>query len=377
MSARKPIRVLVVDDAVVIRKIVTGMLAEDPEIEVVGTAANGSIALSRIETLKPDVVTLDVEMPEMDGIQTLKEIRKRGLRLPVIMFSTLTERGAAATLDALTYGASDYVTKPANVGSVGAALNQIREQLIPKIKQFARGGPALAPHRQTLAPRVAPALAPSAAPTVAPTAPRVGGMPLVLAIGVSTGGPNALAELLPALPGSLPVPVLITQHMPPVFTKLLADRLNSQCALSVKEAEEGDVLRAGCAYVAPGDYHMTVARRGNQVVLNLNQQPPQHSCRPAVDVMLRSIVQAYGASTLAVILTGMGHDGLLSCQEVKKAGGQVLAQDEASSVVWGMPGMVAKAGIADRVVALGEMGAEITRRLRMQPGSFRSGARAS
>lgn len=374
MTPRTPIRVLVVDDAVVIRKIVTGMLAEDPDIEVVGTAANGSIALSRIETLKPDVITLDVEMPEMDGIQTLKEIRKRGLRLPVIMFSTLTERGASATLDALTYGASDYVTKPANVGSVGAALNQIREQLIPKIKQFAGHGPALAPHRRPAPPAVTSRPEPAPAPA---SAPRLSGMPLALAIGVSTGGPNALAELLPTLPGSLPVPVLITQHMPPVFTKLLADRLNSQCALSVKEAEEGDVLRAGCAYVAPGDFHMTVRRAGAQVIVSLTQSPPEHSCRPAVDVMLRSIVRVYGASTLAVILTGMGHDGLLACQDVKRAGGQVLAQDEASSVVWGMPGMVVKAGVADRVLALSEMGAEITRRLRMQPGSFRTGARAS
>lgn len=351
------IRVLIVDDAVVIRRLVGDVLAADPDIEVVGTAANGRIALQKITQCNPDVVTMDVEMPDMNGIDTVREVRRTWPKLPVIMFSTLTERGGTATLDALAAGASDYCTKPANVGSVTAGLETVRRDLIPKIKALA-GRVALPP------PRPAPVVArPPVAPVVPFPAVRSGDASIeVLAIGVSTGGPNALASMMPALPKSLPVPVVIVQHMPPMFTRLLAERLNAQCAVEVMEGQAGMPLMPGRVYIAPGDYHMTVERQGARLVLGLNQEPPENSCRPAVDVLFRSVVQHFGARTLGVILTGMGQDGLRGCELVREAGGQVLAQDEASSVVWGMPGFVARAGLADRVLPLDMIAPEITRR---------------
>jgi len=357
----KKIRVLIVDDAVVIRRIVSDVLSEDPDIEVAGTAANGRIALQKLTQVNPDVVTLDVEMPEMDGLETLKALRKTHPRLPVIMFSTLTERGANATIEALTYGASDYVTKPANIGSVGMALQRVREQLIPKIKALcATPGPSAAP--ATPAPRPAVVARPAVVPALAAPAARRGPIE-VLAIGVSTGGPNALAEIVPRLPRDFPVPIVLVQHMPPMFTKFLADRLASQSAIDVREAAGGEELKPGVAYIAPGDYHMIVERRGAHIVTTLNQDPPENSCRPAVDVLFRSVSETYRAAVLGTILTGMGQDGLRGCEEIKRWGGAVIVQDEATSVVWGMPGFVVRAGLADRVLPLAEIAQEMVRRV--------------
>lgn len=356
------IRVLIVDDAVVIRRLVGDVLGSDPDIEVVGTAANGRIALQKITQCNPDVVTMDVEMPDMNGIETVREVRKTWPKLPVIMFSTLTERGGTATLDALAAGASDYVTKPANVGSVTAGLEAVRRDLIPKIKALA-GRVSLPPPAAPLPRPVAPPVARLTPPALPFPAARTGGGAIeVLAIGVSTGGPNALATLLPALPKSLPVPVVIVQHMPPMFTRLLAERLNAQSAIEVLEGQAGMPLQPGRAYIAPGDFHMVLERQGTHHVVALNQAPPENSCRPAVDVLFRSVVEHFGGRTLGVILTGMGQDGLRGCELVREAAGQVLAQDEASSVVWGMPGFVARAGLADRVLPLDMIAAEITRR---------------
>ncbi|MEZ0165790.1 chemotaxis response regulator protein-glutamate methylesterase [Kineococcus sp. LSe6-4] len=347
------IRVLTVDDSVVVRRIVTDVLASDPAIEVVGTAPNGKIALDKIVQLKPDVVTLDIEMPVMDGLEAIKEIRRIDRKLPVIMFSTLTERGATATLEALSSGASDYVTKPANVGSVQESMDSVREQLIPKIK-------ALVPH---LAAAAAPAPVRPATPVTTRTRTSAAKAPRALVIGSSTGGPEALSAVLAKLPAGLGVPVLVTQHMPPVFTRLYAQRLDKASALRVVEAADGDAVVPGTVYVAPGDFHMEVARRGPQTVIKLHQGPAENFCRPAVDVMVRSAVAAYGGELLAVILTGMGSDGKLGCKAVAAAGGQVLAQDEATSVVWGMPGAVTREGIADEVLPLGSIADAIQRRL--------------
>jgi len=355
------IRVLVVDDAVVVRKIVTDALANDPHIEVVGAAANGRIGLAKIPQVNPDIITLDVEMPEMDGLETLAAIRKSFPKLPVIMFSTLTSRGAATTLDALALGANDYVTKPSNVGQVGTAIQRIREDLIPKIKALVKLpgiGSEFAP----------PGLGiPEALPVIADhprrTAPQQKQRVEVLAIGVSTGGPNALAELVPALPADFPVPVLIVQHMPPVFTKLLAERLDSKSTLAVAEAYSGAVVEPGRVWLAPGDYHMVLGRAGTKITVRTNQERPENSCRPAVDPLFRSVAEVYGNGALAVVLTGMGQDGLHGAEVICAAGGQVLAQDEASSVVWGMPGFVARAGLADKVLPLEEMATEIIRRV--------------
>ena len=349
------IRVLIVDDAVVIRRLVSDCLAQDPEIEVVGTAADGQIALAKIAQVNPDLITLDIEMPVLDGLKTLAALRKTHPKLPVIMFSTLTERGAGATLDALSLGASDYVTKPANVGSVGAAMQRIREELIPKIKGLCR--PKAAP------PAGSPFRPAAEAPKTFVTQRAARARPEILAIGVSTGGPNALSALLPGLTRNFPIPIVIVQHMPPLFTRLLAERLTAVSGLPSHEGAAGDLLRPGEVWVAPGGFHMEVARAADGVRLRTHEGPPENSCRPAVDVLFRSVAQAFGARTLAVILTGMGQDGLHGCECIREAGGQVLTQDEASSVVWGMPGAVTQAGLADKVLPLCELAAEINRRV--------------
>jgi two-component system chemotaxis response regulator CheB len=362
MISRRPIRVLIVDDAVVIRRIVSDVLGADPDIEVAGTAANGRIALQKITQVNPDIITMDVEMPEMDGLQALKEIRKTYNRLPVIMFSTLTERGATATIEALTLGASDYVTKPANIGSVGMAQQRLRDELIPKIKALCQRQASPAPTRASLAPRLpAPEVPPSARPA---SATAVGGATIdIVAIGVSTGGPNALATVIPQLPREFPVPIVLVQHMPPMFTKFLADRLNSESALEVIEAGGGEELISGRVYIAPGGQHMVVGRKGTQIVAALNLDPPENSCRPAVDVLFRSVCEVYGGRALAIIMTGMGQDGLRGCEEIKRWGGAVLVQDEASSVVWGMPSFVARAGLADAVLPLSDIAPHLLRRV--------------
>ena len=353
----RKIRVLVVDDAVVVRRMVTDLLSADPDLEVVGTAANGRLALAKLPQLTPDLVTLDIEMPELDGLETLVGLRKAYPRLPVIMFSTLTERGASATLEALARGATDYVTKPANVGSVTLAQARIREELIPRIK-------ALCAH---LLPRpAAPAGGPRPVPSASlpPVPTRVGPPPRieVVAIGVSTGGPNALAELLPKLPGDFPVPIVIVQHMPPVFTRFLADRLSAASQLAVKEAADGVRLAPGGVWVAPGNFHMLLQRDAEGVRVVLTQDPPENSCRPAVDPLFRSAAECFGERVLGVVLTGMGHDGLRGAAEIRRAGGVMIAQDEATSVVWGMPGALVQHQQADLVLPLARIAPEVARR---------------
>ena len=354
------IKVLVVDDSVVVRRMVSDVLASDPDIEVIGVAANGSIALDKIGSLKPDLITLDIEMPVMDGLQTLKELRKLYPDLKVIMFSTLTERGARASLDALSLGANDYVTKPANVGSVAAAQKCLRDELVPKVKCFFHRGPVQLP--KALEPSLAkPVVSPAARP--ASTSQRVQQRIDVVAIGISTGGPNALMEMIPTLPKNFPVPIVIVQHMPEMFTKLLADRLNEKSAIQVSEASAENQLRPGHALVAPGGFHMALVRKGSVVETILNKDAPENSCRPAVDVLFRSVAGIYGANTLAVVMTGMGQDGLLGGHKIKEAGGRIIAQDKESCVVWGMPGAVAEAGLAEELIPLNRIGSEITRRV--------------
>lgn len=360
------IRILVVDDSVVVRRLVSELLSSDSSLEVVGVAANGRIALEKIAQVNPDVVTLDIDMPEMDGLQTLALVRRHYPRLPVIILSAYSERGAAVTLDALTLGASDYVTKPANAGSATIAMAQIRNDLIPKIKALC-GGTELNERRLGRAQEAARSKSPIQA---------VAGRPLkpleIVAIGVSTGGPNALSEIVSTFPTDFPIPVVIVQHMPPVFTQILADRLSSRACIRVREGIEGGELTPGSVWIAPGNYHMQIVREGDAFQLKLNQDPPQNSCRPAVDVLFRSVALTYGNTALAVVLTGMGQDGLRGCEAIAQAGGQILAQDEASSIVWGMPGFVAKAGLADRVVPLSQIGGEILRRV--QAGRPKSSA---
>ena len=346
-----PIRVMVVDDSVVVRKIVTDVLSADPDIEVVGTAVNGRIAVGKLDQLKPDLVTMDIEMPEMNGIEAVRAIRAARSRVPIIMFSTLTERGAAATLDALSSGANDYVTKPANVGSVAQSMESVREQLTPRIKALTGRPVPTGPAR---------AAVPPPAP-VRPPAPRSGApkQPAVLVIGSSTGGPEALAKVLPLLPATLPVPILVVQHMPPVFTRLFAQRLDAKCRLRVKEAETGDPVEPGVVLVAPGDRHLELRSTGAGVRVHLTDGPEENFCRPAVDVMFRSAAAAYGDAVLGVVLTGMGSDGARGAEVLRRAGSEIVVQDQATSVVWGMPGAVVAAGHAHRVVPLGQVAQEI------------------
>ena len=349
----KKAKVLVVDDAMLIRRMVTDVLAADPAIEVVGEAPNGKIALQKISQVNPDLVTLDVEMPEMNGLQTLKAIRKTHPRLPVIMFSAVTERGAADTLEALHYGASDYVTKPAGTAGKDGAQARIREDLVPKIKSLCRvmtGVQTL----KSIGARSAPAF------TLRPLGPSISAD--VIAISVSTGGPAALGEIASKLPGNLRVPLFVVPHMAPMFTRFFAERLATQTRLPVIEAPDGEAVRPGVIYVAPGDSHLTVQRRNGAAVVSLNQDPPLHSHRPAADVLFRSIADAYGSRALALVLTGMGQDGVTGCEEITTAGGRVIVQDEATSVVWEMAGLVAKAGLADAVLPLGDIASELTRR---------------
>ena len=346
----RKIRVMVVDDAVVVRRIVTDVLSADPDIEVVGTAANGRLALAKLAQLTPDLVTLDIEMPELDGLETLAQLRKTHPRLPVIMFSTLTDRGATATLDALALGASDYVTKPANVGSVTLAQERVRAELIPKIRALTG--------RVALPPR------PGSPPAPRVPAPR-STLPIrvdLLVIGVSTGGPNALAVVVPALPREFPVPIVIVQHMPPVFTRFLAERLSHLSKITVREGEEGGLLEPGVAWVAPGNFHTVLRHDGEQLRLAINQDPPENSCRPAVDPLFRSAAELCGNRTLGLVLTGMGHDGLEGAGDICRSGGRVVVQDEASSVVWGMPGAIATAGLADAVLPLEAIAADLVQR---------------
>src|SRR4051794_924261 len=344
---------MVVDDSVVVRKIVTDVLSGDPMIQVVGTAPNGRLAVTKLEQLKPDLVTMDIEMPDMNGIEAVRAIRATRSRVPIIMFSTLTERGASATLDALSAGANDYVTKPANVGSVGQSMESVREQLIPKIKALTGRPVTLGPARTTPPPppvRIAPRTGP-------------GKKPAVLVIGSSTGGPEALARVLPVLSADLPVPGLGVQHMPPGFTRQFAQRLDRLSPLRVGEASDGSPLGPGTVHLAPGDHHLVIRSTAQGQRTGLNQGPPENFCRPAVDPLFRSAVTAYDGAVLAVVLTGMGSDGRNGAAEIRAAGGTVVVQDQATSVVWGMPGAISQAGLADEVLPLDRIAEAINRHL--------------
>jgi two-component system chemotaxis response regulator CheB len=340
------ISVLVVDDSTVIRRLVTDVLSSDPGIQVVGTAPNGKIALEKIERLNPDLITLDVEMPVLDGVSTVRQLRRTRPKLPVIMFSTLTSVGADATLAALAAGASDYVTKPANVGSFAESLASVREQLLPRIHALcAKPLYRMRPQKPIEPKRSTPASTEQIQAVV---------------IASSTGGPEALRTVLTALPGSLPVPVLVVQHMPPVFTDMLAKRIDASSQVRVAEAVNGEPLQPGRVYIAPGDQHLEVVRVAGQLRTRLHDGPKENHCRPAADVLFRSASKTYGGAVLGVVLTGMGQDGKRGSEALVAGGARVIAQDEQTSVVWGMPGVVTEAGLAEAVLPIGEVANYIT-----------------
>lgn len=337
------IKVLVVDDSVVVRRLVSDALAADPAIEVVGVAQNGSIALHKVELLKPDLITMDIEMPVMNGIEAVTALRAKGHKMPIVMFSTLTAHGAAATLDALAAGATDYVTKPTNSGAMDQAAHVIGVQLLPKIKGLFRS-----PSVQRMPTQLAPKIA----------SPRT---PHVVVIGSSTGGPEALSKVIAGFSKPLPVPVLIVQHMPPLFTAQLAARLDRNGPNRVIEAKGGERLEAGTIYIAQGDYHLEVVESKGIVSTKISHGDQVNFCRPAVDVLFKSSAAVYGADQLAVVLTGMGSDGREGARAIVDAGGRVYAQDEATSVVWGMPGAVATAGLAHSLFPIEDVAGAITR----------------
>lgn len=351
-SSQPRLRVLVVDDSAVVRRAISDMLATESDIEVVGSVASGKLALSAVTQSAPDIVTLDVEMPDMDGLQTLVALKKLAPKLVVLMCSAQTQRCAAVTLDALSRGAADYVAKPSNA----ADLARLKVDLVTKIRALGRRPSRVAP-----VPLGGPALGPQTAGGRAGREEPKGRVDLI-AIGCSTGGPEALTMLLGSLGGPLPVPVVIVQHMPPTFTRLLAERLDGKSGMRVREAAPGVNPVPGFVYIAPGDAHLVVRNAGAAMQLALTQDPPENGSRPAVDVLFRSVAKVARDRVVAVVLTGMGQDGARGAEAVVAAGGTVWIQDEATSAVWGMPGSVSRGGFMHRTLPLNEIGPALSRR---------------
>ena len=336
----KKIKVLVVDDSAVFRNIISTVLATDNSVEVVGKAINGAIALEKIPRVKPDVITMDIEMPEMDGITALRKIRKLYPTIAVIMLSMHTERGAEMTVEALTAGAADFIAKPTAGKSLAENSEQIKNDLLVKIKTCKGVRSIQKPTTQKTVIRPLPT-----------KTPVTRSQRDVIAIGSSTGGPDALKEVITRIPKDIKSAILIVQHMPPVFTDKLAQHLNKLSQIEVREAKEGDTLENGLALIAPGGHHMVVKKSatGNYTI-SLNQDPPENHCRPSADVLFRSVAQHFKGKTVGVILTGMGSDGCKGLTVMKEHGTPIIAQDKDSCVVWGMPRCVVEAGLADAEV---------------------------
>jgi two-component system chemotaxis response regulator CheB len=335
------IRVLIVDDSATARRLVSQALSGQPDMEVVGFAENGRLALERVAVDHPDAVVLDLEMPEMDGLTALRELKARHARLPVLVFSSQTHLGAGATVDALLAGADDYALKPSAPSGTGASWAAVQVELATKLRAVAQRGRRDADSPTSLAPK--PPVAMSQTPRVAVKA---------IVIGTSAGGPEALSVILPRLSPTLRVPILIVQHMPRHFTGALAKRLNDKSRLRVEEASHGQIVQPGVVYLARGDYHLRVSRRNGAVTMLLGEGPLENGCRPSVDPLFRSAADVYGASLLALVLTGIGQDGVEGARRINETGGHVWIQDQESAMVWGMAGAVARAGLARRTCAL-------------------------
>lgn len=348
-SANVPtIRVLVVDDSSTVRRVVSATLSQVAGIEIVGTAANGKEALDQIVACQPNIVLLDVEMPVMDGLETLREIRKRKLDVRVVMFSSLTQRGAKTATESLLLGAKDFVFKPGgtDMNDQTAGRAALQNEIVPKLRALF----------QATGPR----------PKIVIQQSGWNEVDLVV-MGSSTGGPAALGAIFsnPLFKSALSVPIVIAQHMPPLFTQHLAKRLAESTQLDIAEATAGEELKPGMIRIGPGgDHHVQVHRRGNTMTTTLNSSPPVNSCRPSADVLFQSAAKNIGPNALAVVLTGIGQDGLEGCRSIVGNQGRVVVQDQASSVIWGMPGSVATAGLANLVLPLSELGPEIARRMR-------------
>jgi two-component system, chemotaxis family, protein-glutamate methylesterase/glutaminase len=372
----KKIKVLVVDDTIVYRKAVSDILAEMPGVEVVGVAHNGKIAVSKIQTLKPDLLTLDIEMPEMNGIEVLQHLQQHAPQVSAIMVSTLTSEGGDMTMRALELGAYDFILKP-SATNINDSKQQLRTLLAPLIKAFQTGRTTVGSlqagaksggmvRRTGAGPMSARPLAgaPVAGGKIpAPATGRRQGKSEIVTIGISTGGPNALARMMPMLPGDLGVPIVIVQHMPPVFTKSLANSLNAKCALTVKEAQDGEALQANVAYIAPGGKQMKLVAStdGSNRLIKITNDPPENSCKPSADYLFRSVADYYVGRTTAVIMTGMGSDGTKGLKILKQKGALIIGQNEESCVVYGMPKAPAELGLTDVVTPLDKIAGEIVK----------------
>lgn len=399
-EANQPLRVMIVDDSSVVRGLLTRLLETQPDVEVVSSVSDGQMAVNALRRNPVDVVILDIEMPRMDGLTALPLLLEARPNIQVIVASTLTEKNAEISLKALERGAADYLTKPTSAHGLGS-MEAFNRQLVEKVIALGyasrdTGQPAksllVPPRRIAPSPDYKPSSRPSGRqyrPSVRPSRPKVRVIerstkemddariftkaepkeivlraagrtrPEILTIGSSTGGPQALFQVLRDIGPNPGVPILITQHMPPTFTKILAEHASRASGLPCKEAEDGEPLERGHVYIAPGDYHMLIKVRNDRQVIAINQDPPVNFCRPAVDPMLRSVVELYGSRILNVILTGMGSDGMLGSQAIVDAGGTIIAQDELTSIVWGMPGAVATRGLCSAVLPIDQIGGHV------------------
>ena len=356
MGGHEKIKVLVVDDSALMRKMIPLILEKDPDIEVIATAVDGRFALNKAAKYKPDVITLDIDMPGMDGLTTLKHIVS-DYGIPVVIVSSLTVKGAELAMKAFEIGAMEVVAKPADAISVH--IRDIAEELIRKVVAVS----AASPSQLVQGPRVE-----ARADEKAGVKKAAGPAEYVVAIGISTGGPNALSRLLPQLPKDLPAAVLVVQHMPPGFTEVFAGRLSKTCALEVKEARDGDLVLPGRVLIAPGNFHLKIKKTALGPIAVLSSRPPVNGHRPSADVLFQSVAEEYGPRALGVIMTGMGEDGAEGIGAIKRAGGRTIAQDEKSSVVFGMPKAAIKTGCVDRVVSLDEMNGAIMSELILEGG---------
>ncbi|MDX2194103.1 MAG: chemotaxis-specific protein-glutamate methyltransferase CheB [Gemmatimonadales bacterium] len=385
------IRVLVVDDSVLLRQMVQQVVDAQVGMRVVGSAADGALGLQRLEATRPDVVLLDLDMPEVSGYEVLERARARGCDARFLVFSGRLETGGPEVVACLNLGAADVVAKRHSGQRMTDALAWMERELVPRIRALGGAAPATGATRAPAAAATPPAARPAASrpplaprlslPAVAsrPPAPAIGLPPLasepvrLLVVGASTGGPAAVETFLEGLPDDFPAPILVVQHMPAEFTRHFAAALDRRLRFTVREAADGSTARAGQVWIAPGDHHLTVGGTRQAPVLRLDQGPPEHSCRPAVDPLFRSAAALFGGSAVGVVLTGMGHDGGAGAVALRQAGATVLAQDEGSSVVWGMPASVVQAGVAALQAPPDLLAAEVAR-LVQRRGSIRASA---
>jgi two-component system, chemotaxis family, protein-glutamate methylesterase/glutaminase len=371
MNKMNPLKVMVVDDTIVYRKIVTDILSELSDVEVVGTASNGKLALHKIPALKPDLITLDIEMPEMNGLDFLTHVQEEWPDIGVVMLSTSTREGGEMTIRALELGAFDFIPKPLS-GTMADNKEEIKTLLSPMLKAFKRHReikhilsgkpvPALSKTKSALPPQKKIVSEDTIAQRMKKVSRQISAKSEIVAIGISTGGPNALAKMMPMIPPDIGVPILIVQHMPPIFTESLAKSLDAKSSLPVREARDGQILTKNTALIAPGGKHMKIVASadGMNRIIRITDDPPENSCRPSVDYLFRSIAEHYVGRATGVIMTGMGADGCKGAKLLKKNGAFIIAQDENSCTVFGMPKEIIEADLADAVVSLDIMAQEI------------------